>query len=64
MATHKQTIKMIEEFLEHSRKYREKAKTKKTMKDDALWLQKYNDLSKVISEYDINKINYSKGAKV
>ena len=62
MATHKKTIEMIEDFLEHSRKYREKKK--KTMKDSALWLQKCNDLSKVISEYDVNKINYTKGAKV
>ena len=53
---------MIEKFLEHSKKYREKAK--RTLKDDAMWLQKYNDLSKVISEYDVNKIDYSKGAKI
>jgi hypothetical protein len=63
MATHKQTMKMIDEFLEHSRKYREKGE-KKTLKDDALWLQKYNDLQKAISEYDVDKINYTKGAKV
>jgi hypothetical protein len=63
MATHKLTIKMIDDFLKYSREYRKKA-AKKTMKDDALWLQKYNDLQKVISEYDINKIDYTKGAKV
>lgn len=54
---------MIDDFLEYSREYRKKT-AKKTMKDDALWLQKYNDLQKVISEYDINKIDYTKGAKV
>jgi len=63
MATHKRTIKMIDDFLEYSMEYRKKV-AKKTMKDDALWLQKYNDLQKVISEYDINKIDYTKGAKV
>lgn len=62
MATHKQTIKMIEEFLEHSREYREKKK--KTLKDSAIWLQRCNDLSKVISEYDVDKIDYSKGTNI
>ena len=62
MATHKRTMEMIEKFLEHSKKYREKKK--KILKDDAMWLQKYNYLSKVINDYDVSKIDYSKGTNV
>jgi len=67
MATHKETMEVIRSFVEYSRKYREKKKDgKTTLKDDALWLQKCNEMSKIISEYDVSKINYGKkdGKKV
>jgi hypothetical protein len=65
MATHKKTIKVIDAFLKFNKEYREKKlKNKSTLKDEAQWLELYKETSKVINEYDINKINYSKGKNV
>lgn len=65
MATHKQTIKAIQDFLRFSKRYRSKivAKTA-TIKEEVKWIELYKKLSKIINEYDINKINYSKGKNV
>ena len=66
--THKQTIKIIDDFLAFSKEYREKKKTNKKdeviwLELDDIWLKKYNDSMKAISEYDINKIKYHKKKK-
>lgn len=65
MATHKQTIKAIQDFLRFSEKYRKQkvAKTA-TIKEEVKWIELYKKLLKIINEYDINKINYSKGKNV
>jgi hypothetical protein len=64
MATHKQTIRKVKDFLIFSERYRAKKLVNKiTDKDETKWLQLYNEMLKVINEYDVDKINYKTGRK-
>ena len=63
--THKQTIKRIKDFLTFSKKYRQrKVANKATIKDEMKWVELYKKMFKAASEYDIDKIDYSKGKNI
>jgi len=65
MATHKKTMKIIDDFLSFSKEYRERKPNKKEiLNGEVKWLDLYKKSMEVISEYDINKINYHRGKKV
>jgi len=65
MATHKRTIKIIDDFLSFSKECRERKPAKKEiLKEEVKWLDLYKKSMEVISEYDINKINYHRGKKI
>lgn len=59
MASHKETIKIIDEFIDFCKEYRQKKmENKTTLKDEVKWLELYKKSMVVIVDYDVDQINY------
>lgn len=57
--THKQTIEIIDKFLEYNKEYRTKKEAKtESLKDEVIWIDLYKKSMIAINEYDVDQIKF------